>query len=256
VSEIQAIAFDLDDTLIDWWGSWTRCVESMANDRVVEALADHLRTECWQLRPGTDDFVWHRNTWMVHSHRHELWPAALPWLSADEVTTILDRFDDELWVAFFPDTIGTLEHLTGRYTLGVLSNNPHLPDEVDRLRLDRWFDVALVASPEPKPHPAPFLATCERLGSVPSRTIFVGDSVKADVLGAHAAGLVPVWVDRWGDPWTDRPDDVHRIGGLDELPSLLATLGAETPTAILTGRQIVVDSPSTIRPHGRAAARS
>jgi hypothetical protein len=35
--------------------------------------------------------------------------------------------------------------------------------------------------------------------------------------------MVSVWLDRWGDPW-DIPPGVHRIGGLDELPALLASL--------------------------------
>jgi FMN phosphatase YigB (HAD superfamily) len=48
----------------------------------------------------------------------------------------------------------------------------------------------------------------------------VGDSIELDVEGAQAAGLVPVWLDRWDDPW-DPPADVHRITSLAQLPPLL-----------------------------------
>jgi FMN phosphatase YigB (HAD superfamily) len=224
VTGIEAVVFDHDDTLVDWWGSWTSCLETLVDDRTIDAIADFLRRECWQLRPGTNDFVWHRNTWMVHSHRHDVWSGALPWVPSDELEALVTRFDDELWVGFFPDAICTLEQLVDRYRLGLLSNNPHLPDEVDRLRLDRWFDVALVASPDPKPHPGAFREVGARLGADPAATVFVGDSVKADVLGALGAGMIPVWLDRWNDPWLDRPEAVHRIGSLGELPALLAGL--------------------------------
>lgn len=218
---VRAVLFDHDDTLVDWWGSWTSCVEAIADDRVLAALADHVRRECWQERPDGEGAIWHRNTWMVHQHRDLLWPAALPWLDTAELATLMDRFDEELWVRFFPDTIAALEWLADRHPLGIVSNNPFLPDEVERLRLDRWFDVTLVAHPEPKPHPTPFLKACAALGAEPSQTLFVGDSIRADVLGALEAGLVPVWLDRWGDPWPGRPRQVHRIADLSELRALL-----------------------------------
>jgi|GEM_PF-5459239 len=41
-------------------------------------------------------------------------------------------------------------------------------------------------------------AGCAALGSAPSRTLCVGDSLRHDVAGARAAGLVPVWLHRAG----------------------------------------------------------
>ena len=57
------------------------------------------------------------------------------------------------------------------------------------------------------------------------RCVYVGDSIRADALGAHAAGMTAVWLDRWGDGWTDRPDEIHRITSLGELSALLTDLG-------------------------------
>jgi putative hydrolase of the HAD superfamily len=64
---------------------------------------------------------------------------------------------------------------------------------------------------------------CAHLGTAPERTVHVGDSVLSDVEGAHAAGLVAVWLDRHGDAWPP-PPGVHRITSLAELPDLLAAL--------------------------------
>jgi FMN phosphatase YigB (HAD superfamily) len=53
--------------------------------------------------------------------------------------------------------------------------------------------------------------------------VHVGDSVLSDVEGAHAAGLVAVWLDRHGDAWPP-PPGVHRITSLTELPDLLTEI--------------------------------
>lgn len=220
IGTVDAVVFDLDDTLIDWWGSIRRCLGALADDDVVDALLAHCRAECWQVRPGTDGHVWHRNTWALHERRERLWPAALPWLEPDELATLMQRFHDQLWVGFFPDAVPTLDALVGRHRLAVMSNNHHLPAEVQRLGLHDWIDAAVVA-PEPKPDPLGFLEVCDVLGTDPSRTAYVGDSVRADALGALESGLLPVWIDRWDDPWPDRPPTVRRISSLTELTGLV-----------------------------------
>ncbi|WP_323132320.1 HAD family hydrolase [Kineococcus indalonis] len=70
-----------------------------------------------------------------------------------------------------------------------------------------------------KPRPAAFLAACERLGVPPAATLHVGDEHAVDVLGARAAGLRAVHVDRTG---TGPADEVARVGSLRELAAHLA----------------------------------
>lgn len=225
-SAVEGVLFDLDDTLIDWWGSLEGCLAEFAPDDVADALLQHVRDEWWETRPGTEH-VWHRNTWALHEHRHDIWPKALPHLDASDIAILLAHFERTLWVGFFDDTVPTLDLLVDRsdLKLGVLSNNHLLGEEAERLRLSDWFDVLVSAEQHlAKPHPDAFHRGCRMLGTSPDRTVYVGDSVRADALGAAAAGLVSVWVDRWHDPWPDRPDGVHRITTLSELPDLLASL--------------------------------
>lgn len=223
---IEAVLFDLDDTLIDWWGSTERCLEQFAGDDVIAALQGVCRDRCWELDPlGT--FTWHRNNWKMHTYRDELWPAALPFLDDADRELLMKRFADELWVGFFPDAVPTLDLLLDRTRLGVLSNNGFLHDEVERLRLHDWFEIAVHPPCElRKPHRDAFELGAAALGLPPDRCVYVGDSVKADALGAAAAGMTAVWLDRWDDEWTARPPEIHRITSLTELPALLATLGA------------------------------
>ena len=225
----DAILFDLDDTLIDWWGSISRCLGDIADDRVVDALLGYCRRELWLDAPG-GDYVWHRNTWALHHRRQTIWPEVLDWLDHAELELLMKRFDDELWVGFYPETVPTLDGLVDSTRLAVLSNNHLIDDEAERLRLGDWFELATAPPRElAKPNPEAFLTVCRQLGVEPGRTVYVGDSIKSDVLGALGAGLIPVWHDRWDDPWPDPPVGVHRVATLAELPAVLEAVSRPGP---------------------------
>lgn len=218
---VDAVLFDLDDTLVDWAGSVRRTVADLAGDDLADALLAHAAEHCWRRRDGV---VVARNTWRVHEHAEEEWPAALPHLDAAELALALRRFREELWVGFFPEVVPVLDQLVERWRLGLLSNNPHVGTEVARLRLHDWFELAVdLPRDRVKPHPDAFTLACAAMGTEPGRTVHVGDSVELDAEAAAAAGLVAVWVDRHDDPW-DPPPGVHRIASLAELPLLLESL--------------------------------
>lgn len=70
-----------------------------------------------------------------------------------------------------------------------------------------------------KPDPAPFLHGLAMAGVPADAAWHVGDQVGPDVEGALAAGVEPVYLDRWGVP---APGGVRTIRALTELPALLA----------------------------------
>jgi len=80
-----------------------------------------------------------------------------------------------------------------------------------------------------KPDPRIFDAAAAALGVESGACAYVGDRVRTDAVGAHAAGMLGIWLDR-GDarnPVTDGaegapPAGVARIRSLSELPALLA----------------------------------
>jgi FMN phosphatase YigB (HAD superfamily) len=120
-----------------------------------------------------------------------------------------------------------LADLTAQYQVGLLSNFDHGPTAhalLDRLDLTRWFRSRVVSDDVGfcKPSPEIFALACRQLGVQPSKTIFVGDSMKADVEGAARAGLVPIWInDSEEDPGPARAV----IADVTELPETLRRLG-------------------------------
>jgi putative hydrolase of the HAD superfamily len=68
-----------------------------------------------------------------------------------------------------------------------------------------------------KPDARVFEAACERLGSEPARTAYIGDEWEADIVGAMGAGLQPIWLRRDGRAVATGSVDVPFITSLAEL---------------------------------------
>jgi len=218
---VEAVVFDLDDTLVDWRTSVLRAATEAAGPDVAERLVEWAESNVWRRRDG---IVVARDTWKLVEYAEITWAAALPDLDEADLALAIKRFRADLWIAFFPDVVPALDDLVQTHRLGVLSNNPYLELEVARLRLHDWFEVAVsLPREEMKPDRRAFDRTLAALGTQATRTVYVGDSIAADVEGALGAGWVAVWLDRHHDGWT-APPAVHRIRSMTELGPLLDSL--------------------------------
>ena len=70
--------------------------------------------------------------------------------------------------------------------------------ELKALGILDLLDVRLTAGDigKFKPHPEPFKVVLDRLKVLPEESVFVGDRVQDDVVGAQAAGMKAIWVQR------------------------------------------------------------
>ncbi|AVT33698.1 hypothetical protein C6361_34445 [Plantactinospora sp. BC1] len=111
----------------------------------------------------------------------------------------------------------------GGLKLGLVSNfDRWLRDVLRKLDLLDYFDVVTISTEVgvAKPDPRIFRAALGQLGVPAGRSVFVGDSLLADVAGAQAAGMIPVLLDRDGTH-PDHPG--WRVRSLDELHRCIAT---------------------------------
>jgi len=65
-----------------------------------------------------------------------------------------------------------------------------------------------------KPHAEAFATTCQRLGAAAHQVLYVGDNHTTDILGARAAGLAAVHLDRTGAGPLDEPARITTLGHL------------------------------------------
>ena len=127
----------------------------------------------------------------------------------------------------YPDAVATLAALKrAGFLVGALTNVPWgLPRATVRRDLERMglspFIDRFVSSSDAgarKPDPAAFAWLAATLGVAPGQIAYVGNLV-TDVIGARAAGCIPIFLDRSGSG-ADH-GQVATIRRLDELPGLL-----------------------------------
>ena len=67
-----------------------------------------------------------------------------------------------------------------------------------------------------KPDPRIFELACANVGVSPNASVHVGDHVYADVLGASAAGMRAVLIDRQGVQTDDGPAPIRSLDELED----------------------------------------
>ena len=131
--------------------------------------------------------------------------------------------------ATFPDHHRPLlERLARQHCLAVVSNFDYTPTAVGILEAAgvRGLFTAIVVSDEVgwrKPRADIFQAALHRAGVEPHDTLFVGDRIDIDVVGAHAVGMDAAWInpDREPLPAGVAPPS-YEIRDLGELEAIVA----------------------------------
>jgi putative hydrolase of the HAD superfamily len=228
---LRAVLFDAGLTLI-------RSV-TPAEEVAAEALAEFGIVvdppELALAMQRTDNYLvqtWHQGDWwasettvrrlFVNAYRAGL--ADLPPIGGDDA--LLTRLAELVYVkyhesrhwALFPDVLPTLDALRAAdVTLGVVSDWGHgLESILLELELGEYFAFLVVSSRLgiAKPDPGVFEMALNRIG-VPARdAVYIGDTYVKDVLGARAAGLTPVLLDRSGEA---PPADCLKVRSLTDL---------------------------------------
>lgn len=134
----------------------------------------------------------------------------------------------------YPDTEDTLSRLRyGGLRLGIISNfDSRLFGLLNGLGIAHFFDAVVISTRAgaAKPQRAIFLQALSALDVRPEQALHVGDSYEADIVGAHAAGLVPVLIDRHpnrgGASWR-----CLTISSLAELPALVDSYQPPLPSS-------------------------
>ena len=124
-------------------------------------------------------------------------------VSSPIVAAATAEFCDEFMTFVYLDenTEKLLRTLHGKYKLGIISNFA-IPECVHKLLkthdLDKLFDAIVVSGAVNKRKPSSeiFERTLKALGVSASETVFVGDTLDADIEGAKAVGMKAVYIER------------------------------------------------------------
>jgi putative hydrolase of the HAD superfamily len=228
----QALLLDVDDTIVDTEGA-------MVEAGTVAAAA------VWPEREGEHRAVAQRyyddpERWFRRYAAGDVGFDAMRAGRLGEVARALgldlpdgahERYEEAYAPAFrmaqrlFPDVPALLAAADqAGLPVALLTNSAQAPTRVklETLGLLHRFDVVVTTDTLGfgKPDMRVYLEACRQVGADPGAVVCLGDSLEWDVLGAIAAGLRAVWLDRAG-AGTAQP--VASVRGLDEVTAVLTT---------------------------------
>jgi putative hydrolase of the HAD superfamily len=261
---LQAVIFDLDDTLIAEEAVARASLRSTARHlpgadphRVEEVVLAAARA-AWRAGPhyrlavelgiASWEGLWasfegcHASlrglaAW-VPTYRQRAWEAAVAELGLDDpaltramATTYVEA--QRAGHRLIGGAKVTVQDAAAHHRIGLLTNGP--PD-IQRLKLDQtglagFFDTVVVSGEAGvgKPSPEAFHLVLDALAVRPGQALMVGDSWDRDVKGALAVGIRPVWVAA-GRPPPEKDLGVAAIPSIGGLRVMLDALaGSNTP---------------------------
>jgi HAD superfamily hydrolase (TIGR01549 family) len=205
---IDAVLFDLDDTLHDDSSAYKTAARRVAEDVAAEHGLSAERVYTAYVAEANNFWKRLSNETVsipIHESRAQLWHAALRAAGNDDLAlavTCAARY-----IAYRSEVLelspGALDLLIAlrarRCRIGIVSNGFAAThhDKIDRLALRAHLDGLFLADEMGmvKPDPRVFTHACAVLGVDPARTAMVGDRYDRDIVGAQEAGLFTVWLD-------------------------------------------------------------
>jgi putative hydrolase of the HAD superfamily len=245
---IQAVLFDLGDTLIYFDDDWPvifrqakmellRSLEEAGFELGKEFLDEFSSRMEAYYRERDTEFIEYTTRYILHKMLENWGQAEVPEEALSRALEDMHAVTQAHWIPE-EDALATLErlHLRG-YRIGLISNaadDPNTQTLVDKLGGRPYFEVVLssAAMGIRKPDPRIFWKALEQMGLSPNQAVMVGDTLGADILGAKNAGIFSIWITRRADTPANRAhrDTIHpeaQIKKLSELPSLLAEIENE-----------------------------
>lgn len=262
---IQAVLFDLDDTLLwddrsvkeAFQATCAVAAEAAAIDpleleeavrREARALYESFETYPFTKQIGINPFegLWARFSEgeqeefrklekLAPGYRKAAWTNGLKALGANDEALgfrLGETFAQERRARpiVYEETFEVLDELKGRVKLLLLTNgSPDLQREkISGVPgLASYFDHIVISGAfgEGKPAPSIFRHAMQLLGIEPEEGIMVGDKLTTDILGANGVGMKSVWINRHRVSRTDEIVPFCEIDSLRSIQGLLERLG-------------------------------
>ncbi|WP_135535760.1 HAD family hydrolase [Halostella pelagica] len=216
MTAVDAVLFDLDDTLCEYRRSGEELLAAAFDDVGVEHFFDaseyYARYE--EFLEATDSMVdLRRECFAAIAEECDRDPA-LGRAVADAYAAERDHGN----VRPLPGAGDAVEALSVDHRLAVLTNGaPEMQGEkLSQLPFRDAFEAVVHAGYDAprKPQPDPYHHTLELLDATPERAVHVGNSLTTDVPGAHAAGVRSVWLSDGSDP---DPVPDYRLDSMSDL---------------------------------------
>jgi len=222
---LSAVLFDLDDTLCEYRRSPTERLDAAFSRVGVDRFCSPADMDAvLGDLPTTDtDVGFYTNWFAAAADRADADRTLAPDLGR-AYAEVLDHSD----VVFRHGARETVEDLLAHdgYDVGLVTNGGRATqtEKLDALGLTDAFDVRVFATPEHglKPDPYPFERALTTLDATVDRSLYVGNSLRADVAGANSLGMHTAWYPtERGRVANPDPSPDHTLDTLADLAAVL-----------------------------------
>ncbi len=226
LAEVEAVTFDLDDTLWDCASVITKAEARLyewmeANTpRVTEALSQDAMREhrmgMYQRFPELicDVTAMRKKSLSENFEAHGY--------AAETTDTAFDVFyQTRSQVVLYDGVLEMLNDLRNRYSLAAITNGNADLKIAGIAEYFRDFQCASLSNP-PKPKPDMFIKSADALGVNLANILHIGDNPQTDVVGGNNAGTLTVWFNQTQAVWPEGLPRAHfEVTGINDLHKLL-----------------------------------
>ncbi|MCM4168492.1 Pyrimidine 5'-nucleotidase YjjG [Arenibacter antarcticus] len=195
---VTDVFFDLDHTLWDFEKNSALTFSKILSESEVGVdLDDFLKA---YIPINLTFWKWYRegkiNKEELRFQRLKTTFDSLKYGAGDElIHSLADKYIEHLstFNHLFPNALDVLDYLRPNYKLHIITNGfQEIQDKKLRnANIDHFFDQIINSEMAgvKKPDPLIFQLALERAKTLPHKSIMIGDSVEADIIGAKAVGL-------------------------------------------------------------------
>lgn len=202
MENINAIIFDLDNTLIDR----QRAFKEMLERKLPLFVPNEKKHQIPKMIQ--DILAWDANGTVSRLKCFH------QFLVEYDIDTITAEELDQSWANesgstayLFDDVTETLKELKKKYKLALLSNgNPKSQRrKLATINIDDFFEYILISGEFSvnKPDPLIFKHVAKQLSVPCERCVYIGDNYEVDILGAKSAGMQAIYINRFNQSYTD-----------------------------------------------------
>lgn len=222
MTAIQAVIFDLDNTILDRTATFGSFVKQYVAHYLGHVDQEQSAEICDRIIVLDQD---------GYKDKRELFAElreVLPWMQKPELSELLAYYETH-YVSnahLMADAVEVLSYLRDKYKLGMITNGRTLIQygKIERLGLRPYFDRIVVSEEAgvKKPDARIFEQAVQQLELAPECCIYVGDHPANDIEGASRAGLKTIWM-QVNQPWQSHitATPKHAITQLKELLHIL-----------------------------------
>ncbi len=220
----EAIVFDFDGTLVDFVDSDTKSLKHLHSEiRTTVSFEQFLKMAVDEIM-NFHDLVDHGKIDPLLMHRFRL-ERTFENLGIHWDESVIDTYKAELFRTCepFEGVADVLLKLKKKFKLGLLTNAYDSPEQRKRIcasGLHQYFDEILVSCEVGvyKPDPDVFLNLLKKLDVLPEKAVYIGDSIKHDVVGANSAGMKSALFSKSSKRVSSHADyHAHGVEGLSSL---------------------------------------